>query len=426
MATVYPFRGYRYDETKVGQIRDVVTQPYDKIPDPLREEYLQRHPKNFVRVIKNRDYDEAAAFMTGWIDEGVLARDTEPALYVYEQVFSFEETELSRLGFIGLVSLEDKDLVVRGHERVLDRPLEDRLNLIRHTHANEGLVFTLYSDAELKADGIIRDYSESRDPVYEFKDDFGVLNRLWKLDSGGKMEEIREILKGKALYIADGHHRFRTSEVFHEECLEDGLQAATPESFDKRLVALFNMESEGVRILATHRAVSNLADFDSEALILRLEEWFEVIPCANEGEMLEGLPASAHQVGLVISDSPLKAYLLKLKPGAATDSAFMPGIEGPSRGLDVSLLHDGILKAYLGLGQEEVASQKYIDYYRESSAMLSALREGRYQLGFFLNPTSLQQVREVSEAGKRMPQKSTDFYPKLLTGLVFMKMDIEG
>jgi uncharacterized protein (DUF1015 family) len=252
------------------------------------------------------------------------------------------------------------------------------------------------------------------------------LNRLWKLDTGDKMEEIVEILKGKALYIADGHHRFRTSEVFHEECLENGLRCATSESFDKRLVALFNMESEGVRILATHRAVSNLTDFDSEALIQGLEEWFEVIPCANEGGMLERLPASAHQVGLVISDSPLKAYLLKLKPGAAMDSAFMPGIEGPSRGLDVSLLHDGILKAYLGLGQEEVASQKYIDYYRESSVMLSALREGRYQLGFFLNPTSLQQVREVSEAGRRMPQKSTDFYPKLLTGLVFMKMDVEG
>jgi len=426
MATIYPFKGYRYDPTKVGQIRDVVTQPYDKIPDALKEEYLQRHPKNFVRVIKNPDYDEAAGFLAGWIDEGVLARDAEPALYVYEQVFSFEETQLSRLGFIGLVSLADKDLVVRGHERVLDRPLEDRLNLIRHTHANEGLVFTLYSDTELKADGILRDYSESRDPVYEFEDDFGVLNRLWKFDAGDKMEEIREILTGKALYIADGHHRFRTSEVFHEECLEKGLQCATPESFDKRLVALFNMESEGVRILATHRAVRNLTDFDSESLIQGLEEWFEVIPCRNESQMLQELPASAHQVGLVISESPLEAYLFKLKPGAATNPVFMPGVEDPSRGLDVSLLHDGILKPYLGLGQEEVASQKYIDYFRETSAMLSALREGRYQLGFFLNPTSLQQVREVSEAGKRMPQKSTDFYPKLLTGLVFMKMDIEG
>lgn len=426
MATVYPFKGYRYDATKVGQISDVVTQPYDKIPDALREEYLQRHPKNFVRVIKNPDYDEAAAFLAEWIGEGVLVRDSEPALYVYEQVFSFEETQLSRLGFIGLVSLEDEDLVVRGHERVLDRPLEDRLNVIRHTHANEGLVFTLYSDAELKADGILRDYSESKDPVYEFKDDFGVLNRLWKLDAGDKMEDIREILRGRALYIADGHHRFRTSEVFHEECLDNGLQCATPESFDKRLVALFNMESEGVRILATHRAVSNLADFDSGSLIQGLEEWFEVMPCANEGEMLVELPASPHQLGLVISESPLEAYLLKLKPGAAADLAFMPGVEGPSRGLDVSLLHDGILKPYLGLGQEEVASQQYINYFRESSAMLSALRESRYQLGFFLNPTSLQQVREVSEAGKRMPQKSTDFYPKLLTGLVFMKMDIEG
>ncbi len=426
MATVYSFRGYRYDSDKVGRIRDVVTQPYDKIPDTLREEYLQRHPKNFVRVIKNRDYDEAAGFMDKWIDEGVLAREAEPALYVYEQVFSFEGGQLSRLGFIGLVSLGDEDLVVRGHERVLDKPLEDRLNLIRRTHANEGLVFTLFSDTELKVDVVLREYSETRDPVYEFEDDFGVLNRLWKLNVVDKMDEIREILKGKALYIADGHHRFRTSEVFHEECLEKGWQCAMPESFDKRLVALFNMESEGVRILATHRAVFNLTDFDSKSLVQELEEWFEVIPCESEGEMLQALPAGAQQVGLVISGSPLRAYLLKLKSGAATDPAFMPGLEGPSRGLDVSLLHDGILKPHLGLGQEEVASQKYINYFRDSSAMLGALREGRYQLGFFLNPTSLQQVRDVSEAGERMPQKSTDFYPKLLTGLVFMKMDIEG
>jgi uncharacterized protein (DUF1015 family) len=426
MATVYPFKGYRYDANRVGQVRDVVTQPYDKIPDTLREEYLQRHPNNFVRVIKNPNYEEAAGFMDQWIDQGILARDSEPALYVYEQVFAFEEESFSRLGFIGLVSLEDEDLVVRGHERVLDRPLEDRLNLIRRTHANEGLVFTLYSDTELKVDALLREYSERGDPVYEFEDDFGVLNKLWKLDDADHTGEIGEILKGKALYIADGHHRFRTSEVFHEECLAKGWKCATPESFDKRLVALFNMESEGVRILATHRAVSGLPNFDSEGLVQNLREWFEVVQCGSEGEMLRALPKGAHQLGMVISASPLRAYLLRMKLGAAEDPAFMPGLEGPSRGLDVSLLHDGILKPYLGLGPEEVASQKYIDYFRESSAMVSALREGRFQLGFFLNPTSLQQVREVSEAGERMPQKSTDFYPKRLTCLVFMKMDIEG
>lgn len=425
MATVYPFKGYRYDSNRVGQVRDVVTQPYDKIPDSLREEYLQRHPNNFVRVIKNPNYEEAAGFMAEWIDSGVLVRDSEQALYVYEQVFSFEDEELSRLGFIGLVSLEDEDLVVRGHERVLDRPLEDRLNLIRHTHANEGLVFTLYSDTELKVDALLREYSERSDPVYEFEDDFGVLNRLWMLDAADHTEAIREILKGKALYIADGHHRFRTSEVFHEECQKKGWRCATPESFDKRLVALFNMESEGVRILATHRAVSNLPHFDSEALVQNLREWFEVVPCGSEDEMLRALPKGTHELGIVISGSPLRAYLLKMKPGAADDSDFMPGLKGPSRGLDVSLLHDGILKPYLGLGPEEVASQKYISYFRETSEMMSALRGGRFQLGFFLNPTSLQQVCEVSEAGERMPQKSTDFYPKLLTGLVFMKMDIE-
>lgn len=424
MATVYPFKGYRYDPEKVGQIRNVVTQPYDKIPGPLREEYLQRHPKNFVRIIKNPDYAEAATLLSDWIKDGVIARDREPALYLYEQVFPFEGEQLSRLGFIGLVSLQDEDLVVRGHERVLDRPLEDRLNLIRHTRANEGLVFTLYSDPDLRADRILRSYSGRQEPLYEFEDDFGVLNRLWKLDATGEIEAIREALEGKALYIADGHHRFRTSEVFHQECREQGLQAKTPESFDKRLVALFNMESEGVRILATHRAVCNLNGFDTGRLIGKLDHWFDVTTCSSEDEMLRKMPSAGHQLGLVISGAPLKAYLLKLKPGATSNPAFMPGVEEPGRDLDVTLLHDGILKPYLGLGQEEVASQKYIGYFRETAALVEGLRDGSYQLGFFLNPTSLRQVREVSEAGKRMPQKSTDFYPKLLTGLVFMKMDI--
>ncbi|UCF36618.1 MAG: DUF1015 domain-containing protein, partial [Acidobacteriota bacterium] len=355
MASIYAFKGFRYNKQKVGDVSSVVTQPYDKIPEALRLDYLDRSPHNIVRVIKNSDYKEAADYLNSWISQEVMVQDSQPAIYVYEQVFEFEEKTLTRLGFIALVSLDDDDLAVKGHENILNKPLEDRLNLIRSTQANEGLVFTLFSDPDLSVDRVLEQCSKAQSPVLEVRDDFNVTNRLWEINDPDLIVGIQTLMKGKALYIADGHHRYQTSVSYHQELLDQGFKPSGVESFDKRMIALFNMDSEGMRILATHRAVRNVSNLDVNKLLNDLRASFEVTPCEDADMVFTQVDEKEHTIGLV-TESPRGYYALTLKPGQTEDSDFMPAVSGPSRELDVCLLHDGILAPHLGLGPAEVAS----------------------------------------------------------------------
>lgn len=426
MARIYPFRGYRFDPALAGRVDDVVTQPYDKIPETLRKEYLGRSRFNIVRVIRNENYGEAAEFLNDWIQNGVLRRDLDPCLYVYEQVFSFEGETYSRVGIVGLVDLDDAELVVRGHERVLERPLSDRLNLIRKTRANEGLIFTLFSDASLKVDLVLEGYAEVHAPSVEVTDDFGVIHRVWAVSDPDVVAALRNLVDGLPLYIADGHHRFRTSQLFHKECLAEGFRPAALESFDKRMVALFNMESEGMRILPTHRGLKRLNDFRPHRFLLGLERHFRVKSATDFDDMYERVETGHHSLGFCWPEGHgLKAVVARLNEDALSDSEFMPDAEGPLRDLDVTILHSGVLAGLLGVGPDQVSSGEYVSYFRDKNELRLHLEQGSVQLGCFLRPTSLAQVRGVSEYGAKMPQKSTDFFPKLLTGLVLMKMEID-
>lgn len=425
MASIYPFRGFRFNEEKIGSISDVVTQPYDKISEEMRQRYLKKHPNNIVRIIKNSDYGAASQFFADWIREGVLERDLEPSLYIHEQEFVFEQQSISRIGFIGLVDLSGSEDSVKGHERVLDKPLSDRLNLIRATEANDGLIFTLFSDPSRRVDALLSDHTSNHLPDFDFVDDLGVVNRLWKATDQDLIVEIQNCVKDKALYIADGHHRFTTAVKFFEECTEKGWRPAAPESFDKRMVAMFNMDGEGVRILATHRALKNLEGLERTELFDLLGKYFSLRRCPDFKSLANAVESSRnHAVGLILSD-PIDLSLLTLKENSLDDSNFMGEIEGAARELDVNILHEGILRPFLGIGGEELASGRYVEYYRDKGEMFDRLKEGKYQLAFLLRPTSLEQVRVISEMGRKMPQKSTDFYPKILTGLVLMKMEID-
>jgi len=425
MPTIYPFQGFRFNPAQAGPVTDLVTQPYDKIPDELRSNYLKRSPYNIVRVIRNPDYQEAASFLNRWIEEGILVSDAEPGIYLYEQVFEFEGQRLSRLGLICLVALDDEDLVVKGHEKVLDKPLADRLNLIRQTEANEGLIFTLFSDREQQADRILREFAERQPPVIEVVDDFQVVNRIWIATSPEVIGTVRASLKGKPLYIADGHHRFMTSVLFNRECAAAGKVPLGPESFDKRMIAIFNMESEGMRILPTHRGICGLGDFQLSGLLKRLEPFFSISASPDPNALYREVETSDHCIGLVaFENGRWSTFSARLRPSALDDPGFMPSIEGPLRKLDVTLLHSGILADGLGISPEVVASGRHVEYFREREELLSRIESGKLQLGCLLRSTSLDQVREIAEDGLRMPQKSTDFFPKLLTGLVLMKMKI--
>ena len=423
MARLIPFRGYRYDSRVVPRLDDVVTQPYDKISPVMLRRYLRKDPRNIARVIKNPDYADAARNLNDWIESGVMRRDGVPSFYPYRQVFEIQGQSHARLGFIGLISLDEADLAVRGHERVLRGPLQDRLNLIRHTESNEGLIFMLYSDPGLSVDQLLARFTESAEPVLQVHDEYGVRHELWRLTESDLQEAVAAALMNHRLYIADGHHRFQTSVEYRNECLAQGWRISGPESFDKRMIGLFNMESPGLKVLATHRGIKNVDESRIANLRAGLEPYLQVDSVSGAEDLISLLEGEGHRSGLVFRGSS-QAFLLRLRERSRSDPSFMPAIQGPARSLDVNILHEGILNPLLGIGAEELSSQNFVEYFRDPGELIAKVRKGELQAGFLLNATRLGQVREISDLGQKMPQKSTDFYPKLLTGLVLMKMEM--
>lgn len=424
MAKLFPFRGYRYNPSLVAQLDNIVTQPYDKISPAMLQEYLQRDPRNIARVISNSDYAEAKRYLDDWINTGVLRRDNTPSFYPYRQTFRIHGKSQSRTGFVGLISLEEASLHVRGHERVLRGPLQDRLKLIRQTEANEGLIFMLYSDPVLAVDRLLSQYTATHKPVIQVQDDYGVSHQLWQLSQTSLLAEITRLIQDHRLYIADGHHRFQTSVDYQTECLTQGFVPTEVESFNKRMIALFNMDSTGLEILPTHRGIKNVVQSHIDRLLDSLSPFFQIETVDSAEDLIALLPENGHLLGLV-SGRNCQSHLIRLRKKANDDPCFMPRIQGVERCLDINILHEGILNPFFGIGAEELSSQDFIEYFRNPAELISAIREGKIQAGFLMNATRLDQVREISELGLKMPQKSTDFYPKLLTGLVLMKMEFE-
>ncbi len=420
MPGLYAFRGHRFDPQIVGGLDDVVTQPYDKISHSLRLEYLDRSPFNVAHLIVSSDYEAAGKALESWISEGALGRDEEPSLYAYQQSYTWENQEYERTGVIGLVSIREAAASIKGHEKTMSGPLQDRLQLLRETEVNDGLIFSLYEEPARHTDLLLGEVVAGGPPRIDVGDDSGFRHRLWRIKEPKIQEELNEVLKPLTFYIADGHHRFQTAVHFMQECEEKGWNPGGVESFDKRMMALFNMESPGLRILATHRAVRGLVDFSLEEFLTALASEFRVRSQTSLAELRGVLNRSPKTIGM-ISGRPLRAY--SLRPRERLPSG-LRGLSGTSADLDVNLLHRGILEPLLGIGKVELAAQSHVDYFRDADSLAERVEEGVYSLGFLLRPTTMKQVRRCSDEGIMMPQKSTDFFPKLLTGLVFSKMVI--
>ena len=420
MPRLYAFRGHRFDPQMVGNLDDVVTQPYDKISDSLRRRYLDRSPFNVAHVIVNSDYEAAGRALGSWISQGALRRDEEPSLYAYQQSYTWEDREYERAGVVGLVSIREEAASIKGHEKTMSGPLQDRLHLLRETEVNDGLIFSLYQEPARHTDLLLAEVMAGGPPGIDVADDSDFRHRLWRIEKHRIQEELNEILEPLTFYIADGHHRFQTAVHFRQECEEKGWEPGAVESFDKRMMALFNMESPGLRILPTHRALRDLVDFNLEEFLSALASEFEVHPQSSLEELRGVLDGSSRTLGM-ISGRPLRAYSLRPREGLP---AGLRGLPPTSSDLDVNLLHHGILEPLLGIGRAELAAQSHVDYFRDADRLAKGVESGVYSLAFLLRPTTLDQVRRCSDEGVMMPQKSTDFFPKLLTGLVFSKMVI--
>lgn len=412
MARIFPFHAYRYSE-KAGPLGNLITQPYDKITPQMRTRYLALSPYNLVRVILGERFDadndtdnvytRAASHFADWTKSGVLAQEPAPALFTYVQRFRVPDTgeELERQGFIGLGAVEDySEGVVHRHEHTLSGPKKDRLELLRHVHAHFGQIFMLYPDPKGEIDALLAKTAQAP-PLAEVTDELGTENRLWKITDPAQIEAIRAAMASKKLLIADGHHRYETALAFRNENpqLEDA---------GKVMMTFVNMHSPGLRILATHRLVNGI---DAGRLLNTAGTAFKVIDC--------GTPADLRRVW----DRPEPGKIRVGVAVAGSDRIRLIERERASGELDVEFLHKRILDEVLGIGEDAVRNEKNLRYMRGADAAIEEVRRGNAQAAFLIEPASIEDVARIAFSGGVMPQKSTDFYPKLLSGLTIYKLE---
>ena len=447
MAQVYPFRAFRYNPAR-APFDCVLTQPYDKISPTMQEKYYAADPHNLIAVEKGRAYPgdtpqnnvytRAAAALNDWIREHVVVRDPAPAFYAYTQEYTVPGTEelRTRQGFIGAGKLEEYSArVVFRHEHTLSGPKADRLELLRHTKTHTGQLFMLYSDPQRRIDAILAEAEEAAAPATEMRDECGVLHRLWVIAEPQRVAAIQKAMEHQKLVIADGHHRYETALNYRNEC-RTRVGKIDPEApYERAMMTFINTRSEGLTILPTHRVAAHLHDFSWTSVRRHLEPWFtaEEFPFSGSGERSEAkrkflaILARARAKRVIgvypAADAQKRAfYVLTLREGASL-AQLLPNVSPLQRELDVVLLHEGILEAALGITPQAVTAEANLTYEREALAAIDAVDSGRAQISFLLNPCDVEQVMKIATAGEVMPQKSTDFYPKLMSGITMFRVD---
>jgi uncharacterized protein (DUF1015 family) len=424
MAIVVPFRPFRYTP-KAGPASDLVTQPYDKIPADLQEQYYSASPYNIIRVIKGRPkpgdtdfenvYTRAAWIFEKWAADGIVAQDAEPGFYPYFQEFEHPDTKvrLVRKGFIGLFELAEYEAgIIHRHELTHSGPKVDRLKLARATRGYFEQLFVLYDDAGFAVEGFLDDAARA-EPLLAAHEQ-GVAHRLWRISDPPKVRSIQAAMAPQKLLIADGHHRYETALNFFRE--NQDLPGA-----NRVMMTFVNLRSSGLVVLATHRVLNGLNGFDSNVLLRRAAEFFDIEAVASDGALQERLDSAANHLSLIggIFQGDPKAYLFTPKEGAL--ASLLSNLTPQERALDVVVLHRAVLGRAMDISEEDVRDEKNIQYVRGFQAAVEQVRGGASQAAFLLRPVAAGKVAEIAFAGGVMPQKSTDFYPKLLSGIAMYR-----
>ncbi len=420
MAEIRPFRALRFDTEKAGKIEELVCPPYDIISEVQRQGYLEENENNIIRLELPKGeepYKTAGEVLKKWLDSGILKQDSEEAVYIYEEEFSINGIHAK---FKGCIVIEEFSKgVVLPHEETLSKAKEDRFNLMKATNCNFSQIYSLYMDSEHKIINRLDKLSECK-PEIELTDGDEVTHRLWIVTDKEEIKAVCEDFADKKLYIADGHHRYETALNYRNYCRENGIGDGGE---DYVMMMLVDMEHDGLVVLPTHRLVRDLASFDKEKILSDCREYFEVTEESdvNKAESKlkelydEGKKAFAFYSGgngydlLVLRDENVIAELLPEKSKA-------------SQGLDVTVLHTLVLEKIFGIDAENMAKQINLTYTRLFDEAVESVKTGKAQCSFILNPTRVTEIRDVAAAGEKMPQKSTYFYPKLITGLVMNKL----
>jgi len=426
MADIHPFRALRYDLRKVSAAQ-VVTQPYDKITPAMQERYYAASPYNLVRIILGRReadenagenvYTRAAAYAREWRVQGILRQDSSPSIYSYSQTFTAPSgASFERRGFIALGRVEDYSAkVVYRHEQTLSKPKADRLDLLRTTRAHYEQLFLLYEDSG-EIDSLL---ATPQAPTIDVADEYGVAHRVWQISDPVVVAAVQDRMRDKKLVIADGHHRYETALNFRNESRAAAGAASNPQApYEFVMMTFVNMNDPGLLVLPTHRVVHSLESFSADDFLNSARAFFEIeeVDPALDAARATALLGERGRAGTaLLADTASRAFLLHSPKTAG--AKFFAGLSDRQRALDVVQLHKCLLEGVLQLSEESIRNQQNLSYLRDASEALAQVRQGKANIAFLMNPCPVAQVRDVAFAGEVMPQKSTDFYPKLLSGL---------
>jgi uncharacterized protein (DUF1015 family) len=418
MAKIYAFRGILYNQKKVKDISKVVAPPYDVISKQAQDNYYKLNNYNIIRLIlgksysddddSNNRYTRAQGFLEGWLESDILNRDEKSSIYLYEQAYNISGSACIRRGFIFLIRLEDfEDKIVLPHELTFSGPKEDRLHLIRATRANLSPIFAFYEGNNNTAGKIMTVYS-SHQPIIEIKDEDKVKHKLWVINDPGDIEKITTYLGDKSIFIADGHHRYETALNFRNEMKRQNEHFSGEEKYNRIMAYLVDI-NQGFSVLPTHRLIRAPQDIDMR----KLEKFFLVEIIKKDellGQMKERRPQ--HVFGMYYKK---RFSLLILKDTSILDKLMDTREPQVWKGLDVTILHKLLIEYVLKVEKGDIG------YSTDRDKASELVDRGEYQAAFFLNPVRKEEFELVAKAHRLMPQKSTYFYPKPLSGLVINK-----
>ncbi len=441
MAEIFPFRAYRYNAALVDPAK-VLTQPYDKITPAMAEKYAAASPYNLIPVEKGKSlpsdtpadnvYTRAAAKLDEWIRARVIVQDAAPSLYAYFQEYTVPGTSERRVrkGFIGVGRIEDYSAgVVFRHEQTLSGPKADRLELLRHTETHTGQLFMLYSDPAARVDALLDAAARSKAGV-EIRDEYDVVHKLWPVTDAQTLDNIRREMADKKLVIADGHHRYETALAYRDERRARAGRVDPNAPYEKVMMTLFNTAGKGLTILPTHRVVANVPNFSFAGFRAALGNAFDVHSFPFNGsaerprayeqfrrDLVRGQEQRA--IGAYAGGGAFHIFVLKKEAKLET---LLPGVSPAQRRLDVVLLHRLLLERGLNITPDAVKTEKNITYEREMDTAIAEVDSGRAQICFLLNAVSVETVAEMAMGGEVLPQKSTDFFPKLMSGITMYRL----
>ncbi len=426
---VYPFKGVFYNLDKIKDASKVLTPPYDVISPKMQDEFYSLHPYNIARIILNKHsssdtkdnntYTRAAKTLREWLKKEILTEEKEPCFYIYAQQFQHKNETKERLGFIGLGKIDESPKnAVLPHEKTFDAPKLDREKLLETAKINTSCIFCLFQDEQHKIDEILKQNSKQT-PLLDAKID-GVRNRLWRVSDSDAIKKIQEVMDSKNIFIADGHHRYEAALNYRnrKKCEDKNYTDDSP--CNSIMIYFASLEDKGLTILSTHRLIKDFKGASQEEFLGQIEKFFEVSKLESKEAcfaVMEACAETEHAFGMYMDG---KFTVLKLKSKNFIKEKSNGKVSEEYLKLDAALFQLVILNEILNVDPSK--DPEFISYKREEDVAIELVDKKEFMCAFFLNPTKVHQVRDISLALDRMPQKSTYFYPKLMTGVVMRSL----